>query len=128
MKNSISRLSGLALTAFILSACGGGGGSDASSVPPVTTPTDNTAPVITIAGGQTTIDITQGDSFTQPTATANDAVDGNVTTDPELCIWCSACLRACPNEGRVFEDDVIVGLRVKLEGLCKERREPELFI
>ena len=58
MKNSISRLSGLALTAFILSACGGGGGSDASSVPPVTTPTDNTAPVITIAGGQTTIDIT----------------------------------------------------------------------
>ena len=79
MKNSISRLSGLALTAFILSACGGGGGSDASSVPPVTTPTDNTAPVITIAGGQTTIDITQGDSFTQPTATANDAVDGNVT-------------------------------------------------
>jgi len=79
MKNSISRLSGLALTALILSACGGGGGNDAPSVPPVTTPTDNTAPVITIAGGQTTIDITQGDSFTQPTATANDAVDGNVT-------------------------------------------------
>ena len=80
MKNSISRLSGVALTTLILSACGGGGGSgDSPSTPPVTAPTDTTAPVITLSGGQTVIEITQGETFTQPTATANDAVDGNVS-------------------------------------------------
>lgn len=66
-----------------LAACGGGGESTApSSVTTVTTPSapaDTTPPVIAVAGDVTTLTITQGDSFTRPTASANDDVDGSIT-------------------------------------------------
>lgn len=65
-----------------LSACGGGGNTTPSAVTPVTTPSapaDTTAPVMTIEGDITTMTITQGDTFTQPTASATDNVDGIIS-------------------------------------------------
>ena len=65
-----------------LSACGGGGNTTPSTVTPVTTPNtpvDTTPPVIVIAGDTTTITITQGNTFTPPTASATDNVDGTTT-------------------------------------------------
>jgi endoglucanase Acf2 len=59
--------------AFLLSGCGGSGGSDKGS----SDSADRTAPVITVIGS-TTVNHEQGTSYTDPGATATDAVDGSV--------------------------------------------------
>ncbi|MBT8083517.1 MAG: DUF5011 domain-containing protein, partial [Gammaproteobacteria bacterium] len=58
---------------FLLSGCGGGGGSDT----PNTGSADRTAPVITMSGSST-VNHEQGTAYTDPGATATDAVDGSV--------------------------------------------------
>ena len=45
----------------------------------VKTPPDNTAPII-ILTGEASINLTVGDTFTDPGATASDNVDGNITS------------------------------------------------
>lgn len=66
-----------------LAGCGGGGGGSASptnTTPPTSsTPVDSTAPVIVVAGDVTAITLNQGDSFSYPTVSATDAVDGSVS-------------------------------------------------
>ncbi|MDH3431990.1 MAG: glycosyl hydrolase [Gammaproteobacteria bacterium] len=60
-------------TVLLLSACGGGGGSSGDQGSP-----DRTAPVISI-NGASTVNHEQGTPYSDPGATATDAVDGSVS-------------------------------------------------
>ena len=66
---------------WLLYACGGGGGGSSSNTPSSsgqsTSQADTTAPVITLTGNST-VQITQGQSYTEEGASATDAVDGDV--------------------------------------------------
>ena len=64
------RLTMIFVMCIFLVACGGGGGAS--------TPSDTTAPVITITGSAT-VNHEQGTTYTDEGATAQDAVDGSVT-------------------------------------------------
>lgn len=60
-----------------LVGCGGSGGGGATPSPPQPV-SDSTAPVITLSGAAS-IELTTGDTFSDPGASANDAVDGSVS-------------------------------------------------
>ena len=72
--------SALLTAAFSLTvvACGGGGGTKTDTTPIVVTPADKVAPIITLAG-DATVSHTQGIAYSDPGATAQDAVDGAVS-------------------------------------------------
>jgi len=72
--------SALLTAAFSLTvvACGGGGGTKTDTTPIVVTPADKVAPIITLAG-DATVSQTQGTAYSDPGATAQDAVDGAVS-------------------------------------------------
>ena len=99
-----------------LSACGGGGNTTPSAVTPVTTPNtpvDTTPPVIVIEGDITTMTITQGDTFTQPTASATDNVDGTTTVSVTGMVGSAVgsytlTYSARDNAGNTANTDVIV--------------------
>ncbi len=99
-----------------LSACGGGGNTTPSAVTPVTTPSapaDTTAPVMTIEGDITTMTITQGDTFTQPTASATDNVDGIISVSVSGSVGSDVgnytlTYSARDNAGNVVSSDVVV--------------------
>ena len=99
-----------------LSACGGGGNTTPSTVTPVTTPNtpvDTTPPVIVIAGDTTTITITQGNTFTPPTASATDNVDGTTTVSVTGMVGSAVgsytlTYSARDNAGNTANTDVIV--------------------
>ena len=81
LRRTALRLSSAAIIIIFggLIACGGGGGGSIQATPePITTPTDNTAPVITVIGSLS-LTIEQGTSYVDSGARANDAVDGSVT-------------------------------------------------
>jgi beta-glucanase (GH16 family) len=81
LRRNALRLSSAAIIIIFggLIACGGGGGGSIQTTPePITTPTDNTAPVITVIGSLS-LTIEQGTSYVDSGARANDAVDGSVT-------------------------------------------------
>ncbi len=67
---SLARLAAIFIFSIALVACGGGGGSNKS-------PEDKEGPVITLTG-ETVINLHQGDTFTDPGATATDNIDGSV--------------------------------------------------
>ncbi|WP_372754754.1 EFR1 family ferrodoxin [Labilibaculum sp.] len=56
------------------------------------------------------------------------AVNDTVETNVESCIRCCACIKACPANARVFNNQLIDGIRERLFTNCSERREPEFFI
>ena len=99
-----------------LSACGGGGNTTPSAVTPVTTPNtpvDTTPPVIVIARDTTTITITQGNTFTPPTASATDNVDGTTTVSVTGMVGSAVgsytlTYSARDNAGNTANTDVIV--------------------
>lgn len=99
-----------------LSACGGGGNTTPSAVTPVTTPNtpvDTTPPVIVIEGDITTMTITQGDTFTQPTASATDNIDGTTTVSVTGMVGSAVgsytlTYSARDNAGNTANTDVIV--------------------
>lgn len=99
-----------------LFACGGGGNTTPSAVTPVTTPNtpvDTTPPVIVIEGDITTMTITQGDTFTQPTASATDNVDGTTTVSVTGMVGSAVgsytlTYSARDNAGNTANTDVIV--------------------
>ena len=99
-----------------LFACGGGGNTTPSAVTPVTTPNtpvDTTAPVMTIEGDITTMTITQGDTFTQPTASATDNVDGIISVSVSGSVGSDVgnytlTYSARDNAGNVVSSDVVV--------------------
>lgn len=83
MKTCVKWLAIVVLT-WPLLGCGGGGGSTSSSAPVVTqpatpTPTpDTTAPVVTLNGEQA-LEVSQGQTFSDPGASAIDDIDGSVS-------------------------------------------------
>ncbi|MDG1817055.1 MAG: polysaccharide lyase family 7 protein [Glaciecola sp.] len=100
-----------------LSACGSGGESKApNSATTVTTqsaPADTTAPVIEIAGGVTSITINQGDSFSNPVATATDDVDGIISVSVSGLVGSDVgnytlTYSARDNAGNAVSRDVVV--------------------
>ena len=73
---------GLLLSSILfLYACGGGSGGSSSNTPSSSgqsvSQTDTTAPVITLTGNST-LQITQGQPYTEEGASATDAVDGDI--------------------------------------------------
>lgn len=44
------------------------------------------------------------------------------------CIRCCACVKCCPVEAKYFDDKAILDIVAWLEGTCRERKEPELFV
>ncbi|WP_320172187.1 4Fe-4S binding protein [Maridesulfovibrio sp.] len=55
-------------------------------------------------------------------------VGETVETDPEKCILCCACIRACELNARIMEVPRILAASKWLVENCSERREPEMFI
>ncbi|MAD05792.1 MAG: hypothetical protein CMP86_00095, partial [Gammaproteobacteria bacterium] len=77
----VIRVGLLLSSVWFLYACGGGGGGSSSNTPSASgqsvSQADTTAPVITLTGNST-VQITQGQSYTEEGASATDAVDGDV--------------------------------------------------
>ncbi|MDO5851324.1 MAG: EFR1 family ferrodoxin [Methanobacteriaceae archaeon] len=48
--------------------------------------------------------------------------------DKNGCICCCACVKVCPTNAKYFDDERVVGAKTKLESICKERKEPKIFI
>jgi ferredoxin len=55
------------------------------------------------------------------------AVGEKVTTEIEACIRCCACIKNCPEEARIFEDDMMKTIAGWLHENCANRKEPQLF-
>lgn len=49
-------------------------------------------------------------------------------TDPEKCIWCAACVKACPAGARKIALPKIQETAARLHQNCQTRREPEWFL
>lgn len=54
--------------------------------------------------------------------------EGGPFTNPEECIMCMACVRACPESARILPSPVQEGLDRKLGALKAVRRENEYFL
>ena len=59
-----------------------------------------------------------------PTGAISQNDSGDIVTDANLCIKCCACVKDCPQGARIFDTPYTA----KLHAMCKERREPELFM
>lgn len=59
--------------------------------------------------------------------TAVISIDGGVTTDAEHCIRCCACIKSCPEEARVMENETWKQITTWLSENCGSRMEPQLF-
>ncbi len=51
-----------------------------------------------------------------------------VTKSPPVCIFCHACVKACPNKARVVTAQSILDVYNRLSTTLAARREPEIFI
>lgn len=54
-------------------------------------------------------------------------VGDDVMTEASLCIRCCACVRACPHEVRVIEDEAWKAIGVRLHTNCATPKMPQLF-
>lgn len=54
-------------------------------------------------------------------------VGENVATEIEACIRCCACIKNCPEDARIFEDDMMKTIAGWLNVNCAARKEPQLF-
>lgn len=52
----------------------------------------------------------------------------SVITDPALCIHCCACVKICPNDARVMEDEKMSQIIEWLYKKRSARKEPEFFL
>jgi ferredoxin/flavodoxin len=56
------------------------------------------------------------------------SLDETVTTDRWRCIICHACVKNCPTGARAMKDPNFTKAISHLFDLCKERKEPEIFL
>ncbi len=56
------------------------------------------------------------------------SVDDVVSTDVETCILCCACVKNCPSESRVMENEMIQQMAEWLNTNCSEQKMPELWL
>lgn len=54
-------------------------------------------------------------------------VADTVTTDARPCIWCSACVRFCPDQARVWDLPMIDQARARLIANCSQPKPPQTF-
>jgi ferredoxin/flavodoxin len=54
-------------------------------------------------------------------------VGETVATEIEACIRCCACIKSCPEDARIFEDDMMNTIAGWLHENCAARKEPQLF-
>ena len=52
----------------------------------------------------------------------------DVTKITGTCIKCGACVKLCPTNSKYFDNPDYIKLKLTLEELYKERKEPELFV
>jgi len=55
-------------------------------------------------------------------------IGNTVETYPALCTFCSACIKNCPVDARIWEHPRILKNRERLYANFSERKEPELFL
>ena len=55
-------------------------------------------------------------------------VEETVETDPTLCIFCTACVKSCPADARVWEHPWVLGATEWLHTNFSERKEPETYL
>jgi ferredoxin len=48
-------------------------------------------------------------------------------TDPDLCLWCEACVRVCSTQARTVVLPKIDEIAVRLNRTCSARREPTFW-
>ena len=54
--------------------------------------------------------------------------DAGLETNPELCIYCCACVKECSAAARVLSDPLFDQISDRLHRNCADRKEPELFL
>lgn len=59
--------------------------------------------------------------------TAAISINGTVTTEVEKCIRCCACIKNCPEEARVMENETWEYIANWLHENCNSRKEPQIF-
>jgi ferredoxin len=59
--------------------------------------------------------------------TAAISINGSVATEIELCIRCCACIKSCPEDARIMEDDKWKNIAAWLNENCSTRKEPQMF-
>jgi ferredoxin len=59
--------------------------------------------------------------------TAAISINESVATKIELCIRCCACIKYCPEEARVMEDEMWKNIANWLNENCSARKEPQVF-
>lgn len=47
--------------------------------------------------------------------------------DVEKCIWCCACIKACPEDAMTMKAGPVKDIALRLNQMCKERKEPVFF-
>ncbi|MGZ2368168.1 4Fe-4S binding protein [Ancylomarina sp. YFZ004] len=55
-------------------------------------------------------------------------VNFDVKTQAADCTWCCACVKACPQNARIFDHPVITNISNLLVSNCSARKEPEFFM
>ena len=48
--------------------------------------------------------------------------------DKEKCITCCACIKNCPQNARTMKSGLVKDTAIRLNKLCKERKEPVIFL
>ena len=59
--------------------------------------------------------------------TAAISINERVETNIALCIRCCACIKGCPEEARVIEDEMWKKIANWLNENCRARKEPQIF-
>lgn len=63
-----------------------------------------------------------------PCPTGAISLDGQITIEQSLCIFCCACIKNCPENALVIEATPLKEKRQWLHEQCSTRKEPELFL
>lgn len=55
-------------------------------------------------------------------------IDSSVKTDPDLCIFCCACVKECSEYARRVTDPKLLEITDRLYNNCREPKSPEMFL
>ena len=54
--------------------------------------------------------------------------DAPQNTDAKKCVSCMGCISVCPSHARSLPAPMVVALTARLEKVCSERKENQLFL
>ncbi len=55
-------------------------------------------------------------------------IEDNKKTDIEKCISCMRCVKICPHSARGIQPEILAAIEQRLEKVCSDRKECELYI